>query len=187
MKKGCSFALLAVVAVAVVILFAGPRLMTAFMKLFYAKPYAEFVQREAAESQLEENLIYAVMKAESGFDPNACSRADAKGLMQLTESTFDWISSLHPPENGGGDLYDPGDNIHCGSALLRLLLDHFGSLDVALCAYNAGIGNVTGWLEDKNYSDDGKTLSHIPFPETAAYLDKVKENYAMYNKLYQTA
>ena len=105
--------------------------------------------------------------------------------MQLTEATFDWISSLHPPENGGKDLFDPSDNIHCGCALLRLLLDQYGSLDVALCAYNAGMGNVSGWLQGGEYSDDGKSLHTIPFPETKAYLRRVKENYKMYQKLYK--
>ena len=49
----------------------------------------------------------------------------------------------------------------------------------AVAAYNAGFGNVDSWLEDSEYSSDGKNLSHIPYSETASYVDKV-ENYKRY-------
>lgn len=184
MKKGCLTGLVLLLIVAVLVIFAGPELINRAMKLLYPKPYSAIVQREAAEFQLDENLVYAVIKAESGFDEDAQSHADAHGLMQLTGKTFDWIASMNPPENGGTDVFDPSDNIHCGCALLRLLLDQYGSLDVALCAYNAGMGNVSGWLSGGEYSDDGKTLHTIPYPETAAYVRKVRENYRTYEKLY---
>ena len=53
-------------------------------------------------------------------------------------------------------------------------------MTVALCAYNAGMGNVTSWLSDSAYSEDGTTLVEIPFGETRLYVEKVlryKENY----------
>lgn len=184
MKKGCLTLAVLLLVVAVLAIFAGPGLLERGLKLLYPKPYQELVRREAAEFDLEENLIYAVMKTESGFDENAQSHADAHGLMQLTQPTFEWIGSLYPPENGGGDVFDPSDNIHCGSALLRLLLNQYGSLDVALCAYNAGMGNVTAWLEEGKYSDDGQSLHTIPYPETEAYVKKVKKALEMYRKLY---
>ena len=185
MKKGCLIGLVLICLFSAGMVIGGPQVIEQVMKWLYPRPYEEIVRREAAEFGLEENLVYAVIRAESGFDEQAESHAGAHGLMQLTEATFDWISSLHPPENGGKDLFDPSDNIHCGCALLRLLLDQYGSLDVALCAYNAGMGNVSGWLQGGEYSDDGKSLHTIPFPETKAYLRKVKENYKMYQKLYK--
>lgn len=172
---------LAVVALAVAL--AGPRLAEQGMRLLYPRKYAEVVSRESEEFGLPEELVYAVIRSESGFDHNACSRAGARGLMQLTEETFRWISEDHPPENGGADMYDPGDNVHCGCALLRRLLDHYGELRVALAAYNAGMGNVDKWLEGE-HSADGRTLSSIPFPETEAYVEKVERSQEIYRRIY---
>ena len=58
------------------------------------------------------------------------------------------------------------------------------SLVMLLAAYNAGIGNVDGWLSDPEQSQDGRTLVNIPFPETAAYVEKVQKNRNVYRKLY---
>lgn len=184
MKKGCLTGIvLAVVLAAVAVLF-GPRLIEEGLKLLYPKSYSQLVEQEAAEFNLDPDLVYAVIKTESGFDPEARSRADAMGLMQLTQGTFDWIITLYPLENPAADVYDPQANIHCGCALLRLLLDQYGSLDVALAAYNAGMGNVSQWLESGDYSHDGETLHTIPYPETDAYVKKVQDAYQLYKKLY---
>lgn len=183
MRKGRKYAVLFVSVLAAGVIF-GPPLAGWAARLLYPRPYEELVQREAAEFGLEENLLYAVMKSESGFDEKAESRAGACGLMQMTPATFRWIAEQSPPENGGGDIFDPGDNLHCAGALLRKLLDHYGSLDVALAAYNAGMGNVSGWLEEEAYSKDGKSLHTIPYPETDAYVKKVKRCYGVYCRLY---
>lgn len=172
--------------VAVLGIFAGPRLAEHGMKLLYPRPYGEIVGREAAEFDLDMDLVYAVIRTESRFREKAESRAGAKGLMQLTPATFQWIGSLHPPENGGEDVFDPSDNIHCGCALLRLLLDQYGSLDVALCAYNAGMGNVSEWLKKEQYSHDGESLHTIPYPETDNYVKRVKKAMERYKQLYGT-
>ncbi len=165
-------------------IFAGPSLMNTGWKLLYPRPYEELVDREAQEFSLDKNLVYAVMRTESRFRADAQSRAGAIGLMQLTPSTFEWICSLYPPENGGEDVTDPGDNIHCGCALLRLLLDQYKNLEVALCAYNAGMGNVESWLGEEKYSHDGESLHTIPYPETDSYVKKVKKAMGRYQSLY---
>lgn len=163
---------------------AGPSLGEFAMRLLYPRQFAQVVSREAGEFGLEEELVFAVIRAESGFDQRANSRAQAKGLMQLTEGTFLWMAEEYPPENGGYDVFDVNDNIHCGCALLRRLLDHYGDLRLALAAYNAGIGNVDRWLEDSSLSPDGVSLHRIPFPETAAYVEKVQKYRNIYQKLY---
>ena len=187
MRKGCAAGLLLVGVLALAAVAFGPRLVEEGMKLLYPRPYRDLVQREAAEFGLEEELVYGVIKAESGFDEDAQSHAGAHGLMQLTQETFDWIASLYPPEEGTGDIYDPAANIHCGCALLRLLLDQYGSLEVALAAYNAGMGSVDGWLQSGEYSHDGETLHTIPYPETEAYVDRVKKARDVYRRLYGQA
>ena len=132
------------------------------MKFLYPQRYADLVEREAAQFELDPDLVYAIIKTESGFDSQAVSSAGAKGLMQLTQETFDWIASLYPTEDGGADVFQPEDNIHCGCALLRLLLDQYGSLEVALAAYNAGMGNVSQWLESGDYSTMGRPCTPSP-------------------------
>lgn len=183
MRKLCAAgAVLMALCLAAVAL--GPRLAGWVMARLYPRQFTEVVAREAAEFGLEENLVYAVIKTESGFDRRASSRAQARGLMQLTDETFRWMAEEYPPENGGGDVFDVNDNIHCGCALLRRLLDHYGDLKVALAAYNAGIGNVDRWLEEGEHSRDGETLDSIPYPETAAYVKKVVKSRGVYERLY---
>lgn len=164
---------------------AGPPLAGWAMRLMYPRQYAEIVSREAGEFGLPEELVYAVIRAESGFDRMATSRAQAQGLMQLTEGTFRWMAEEYPPEHGGADVFDANDNVHCGCALLRLLIDHYGDLRVALAAYNAGMGNVDKWLCDPDLSPDGQVLQKIPFPETAAYVERVQQNRGLYQRLYR--
>lgn len=185
MKKGLrTVLLLLLVIVAVLAFFAGPELVDRGERILYPTAYAELVEREAREFSLPPSLVYAVIRTESHFDPDAQSHAGARGLMQLTPDTFDWMSSLYPPENGGENLTDPQDNVHCGCALLGLLLDQFGTLDVTLCAYNAGMGNVSAWLSEEKYSGDGENLHTIPYPETESYVKKVKAAMQRYQELY---
>ena len=183
MRRGC-LAGIVLAAVAVCAALFGPQLAEAGLRFLYPQKHAALVEEEAAEFGLDAELVYAVIKTESGFDAGAVSHAGAMGLMQLTQETFDWISSLYPPEDGAGDVFDPAANVHCGCALLRLLLDQYGSLDVALAAYNAGMGNVSQWLESGQYSHDGETLHTIPYPETDAYVRKVRRAYEIYTRLY---
>lgn len=171
-------------ALAIIAALNAPRLESWALHLLYPRKFSDTVAREAGEFDLPEALVYAVIKAESGFDPKACSRAGAHGLMQLTDGTFAWMAMEHPPENGGHDVYDVGDNVHCGCALLRRLLDHYALPETALAAYNAGIGNVDRWLADPACSGDGRSLKHIPYPETAAYVERVAENWRVYRGLY---
>ena len=78
------------------------------------------------------------------------------------------------------DIADPETSINFGCYYLRHLIDLYKNTDTALAAYNAGMGNVNGWLEDKEYSDDGVTLKYIPFPETRSYVRKVNESWEYY-------
>ena len=56
---------------------------------------------------------------------------------------------------------------------------------MALAAYNAGMGNVSGWLSEADYSADGKNLHTIPYPETDSYVKKVTKYYGTYKRLYE--
>ena len=184
MKK-CCFGFLVVLALVVAIVaFAGPSIYSMAMKFIYPQNYSEIVKLEAEKYGLDENLVYAVIKTESGFDKDAVSHADAKGLMQLTEETFEWILTKDEIAIENPNIFSPEDNIHAGCALLRLLLDYYGSLDVALSAYNAGMGNVSSWLSKEEFSHNGKELHTIPFPETESYVKKGGKNLEIYNEIY---
>ncbi|MBP5661660.1 MAG: lytic transglycosylase domain-containing protein [Clostridia bacterium] len=143
--------------------------------------YEEFVTASAQECGLDPYLVYAVISAESSFEADAVSGAGAQGLMQLMPETAAWIASRDGLE--GGDLLDAQVNIQLGCHYLAYLSQRFGGdITLVLAAYNGGEGNVDGWL--KKYSSDGKTLTKIPYKETAQYVKKVSTRYELYTKLY---
>lgn len=154
------------------------------LKLFYPMKYTEFVEKYSAEYGVEPELVYAVIKTESSFNPDAVSYAEAVGLTQITPETFDWIKTKLGEEEKNLSLNDPETSIKYGAFLLGYLINEFGDTDTAVAAYHAGRGRVNGWLDDKKISPDGKTLNQIPIPETAHYVKKVNKALNIYNKLY---
>lgn len=120
-----------------------------------ATKYSAYINAAAAKENLDPNLIRAVIKKESSFNPKAYNKkSQASGLMQLVPSTA--------KEMGVRDIFDPYENIMGGSKYLRMMIDRYDDVDLGLAAYNAGPGNV-----DKNRS--------IPnFKETQEYVPLVK-------------
>lgn len=183
-KKGkVLLALLLFVAVAAAALYGAKGFL---LQRFYPLSYYEIVVEESEKNDLDPALVYGVIRAESGFDPNAVSRAKARGLMQMTPQTFEWVQTMIPgsEELTADDLFDPKVNIQFGCELLSLLLSHYENESTAICAYNAGIGNVDSWLENPEYSSDGVTLDVIPYGETQEYLKRVTQNRDLYRELY---
>ena len=152
-------------------------------KLIYPKKYSVYVEKYSKEYNLEENLVYSVIKAESKFKKDVISRKGAKGLMQISDITKNWeIEELDLKENI--DIFDPETNIKIGCWYINKLYKQFGDMDLVIAAYNGGSGNVNQWLGNNDYSKDGKKLHNIPFPETSNYVVKVRNNYENYNMLY---
>lgn len=154
-------------------------------KLSYPREYSEYVDKAARDYDLQPALIYAVIRTESGFKPEAQSGVGAMGIMQVMPETFDWLMDQRG-ETGKytrDDLLKPAVCIDYGSYLLRYFYDYYGTEQAAVAAYNAGF--VVGeWLENPEYSPDGKTLTVIPYPETSDYVDKVEDAKEQYIKLY---
>lgn len=155
------------------------------MKTLYPMKYAEYVEKYSEEYGVDPRLVYAVIKTESSFNPDAVSYADAAGLTQITPETFEWLKQKLGEENKNLTLYDPETSIKYGAFFLSYLINEFGDANTAIAAYHAGRGRVIGWLEDKKISPDGKTLSEIPIPETAHYVKKVNKALNIYNNLYK--
>lgn len=152
----------------------------------YPRRYEEYVVYYADKYELDPNILYAFIRTESNFDPNACSDVGARGLMQITEETFDWIKTkIAPAENVTfDDLYDPELNIRFGSYFVAYCLLRYEDLATAAAAYHNGVGAVDKLLEDESYSSDGKTLNEFPYPQMRQYVRKILNNYQRYSELY---
>lgn len=153
---------------------------------FYPQDYSEYVSVCSKEFNVPEKIIYATIKTESDFDPNAVSYAGAVGLMQLMPATFEWLTASMLRENlPASSISDPYTNIRYGTYMLSWLYGIYGDWETVFAAYNAGVGNVNSWLEDSRYSFAGK-LTHIPFSETRTYVRRQADNIKKYEKLYYT-
>ena len=151
----------------------------------HPKLYSEFVTKYAAEYEIDEDLIYAVIKTESDFDCEAVSNVGARGLMQIMEETFDWIKfRLDDEDSVYDDMFDPEMNIRYGAYLMDYLLEKFGDKDTAVAAYHSGAGSVSLWLEDKANSADGKRLDNIPSSTASHYVNKINNALSNYKELY---
>lgn len=157
-----------------------------FYRAAYPLGYQELVEPAAAQRGLDPALVYAVIRTESGFSPTARSSVDARGLMQLTPDTFQWVRyRLGEQGPAAADiLYDPEENVRYGCANLSLLIREFSREDTALAAYHAGRGSVNRWLGDSRYSLDGSSLAAIPYPDTDTYVKKVLSTRDLYHRLY---
>lgn len=154
-------------------------------KLSYPTDYSEYVEQAAENYDLEPSIIYAIIRTESNFDPDAQSSAGAYGIMQIMPSSFEWLQNIRGEEGkySADALFDPEICIDYGSYLFRYFLDYYGNEQCAIAAYNAGFV-VGDWLENPEYSSDGETLDDIPYPETKNYVTKVQSAKEMYEKLY---
>lgn len=149
--------------------------------------YTEYIEKYSEQYKVPKELVYAIIKTESDFVSNAVSRVGAVGLMQLMPETFKDLTENFLYENlDTGMLYDPETNIRYGVFYLSWLKTNFEDWNCVIAAYNGGIGNVTKWLNDSEYSDDGKTLiiKNIPFEETRNYVKKINKATEKYTELY---
>lgn len=156
-----------------------------YLEKAYPQKYREYVERYSEENGINEYLVYAVIKTESGFRPDAVSDVGARGLMQIMEDTFNWIKYKSDDEDTVYyEMYDPQTNIKFGCMLLGYLYKEFGNVEAVAAAYHAGRGAVNEWLSDKRYSADGVHLDKIPISDTAHYVDKITKAMDMYIGLY---
>ena len=102
--------------------------------------------------------------------------------MQMMPNTFYDIQHRLSEEYDEEMLFDPETSIKYGTYYLRYLYNIFGDWELVFAAYNAGMGNVSNWLKNDEYSKDGKLLV-IPFAETDNYVKKVLDTEKEYKKI----
>lgn len=155
-------------------------------KLIYPIKFSEYVEKYAEEYNIDKMLIYSIIKAESNFNPNAKSQSDAIGLMQIIETTAkETAKELGYSDIAEEELYNPEINIQIGVKYFSKLLTLYDNTNLAIIAYNAGIGNVDKWIENKTIQKDGEDLENVPFKETENYARKILRDYEIYIELYK--
>lgn len=152
------------------------------LRLFYPLSHEELIVDSATRHGVDPYLVAAVIETESGWDESAESNRGAQGLMQLMpETARDMVDlGLVDDSYDASNLGDPATNIEFGCAYLSYLISYFnGSIDKAVAAYNAGMGNVEQWAQRETALQDA-----IEFPETQAYLARVSNARERYQALY---
>ena len=168
-------------------------LMTSRLKLYrqdlealYPRPYRTTVETAAKRYGSDPNFVWAIMRQESAFKPDARSWVGAAGLMQFMPAT-----AREEAKRAGldhYDLYNPTDSITLGASHLATLGKSFAQPAYVMAAYNGGPGNTRKWLKD-----GGDRLSiplwieRITLPETKDYVQRVSANLEIYRRLYGNA
>ena len=150
----------------------------------YPRPFAATVAELEARYALPPGLLYAVMRQESEFRPDARSWVGAMGLMQLMPQTAERAAGelgvKYQPER----LAQASYNLQLGAFYLSKLLKTFQQRVVlALAAYNAGPQAVSRWLEGSHNLAPDLWVARIPYRETRDYVQRVTENWARYQYL----
>jgi soluble lytic murein transglycosylase len=146
------------------------------------------VAAESAAAAIPEPLTWAIMREESAFNPDAKSRANAIGLMQLLVGTARLVSrgpSAPATAVDEAALHKPELSIAIGARLLGSLRASFSAdKALAIAAYNGGAGAVRRWLAERGADDFDVFVEHIPYDETRNYLKWVLASEAAYAYLY---
>lgn len=156
-----------------------------FWWIAYPQGVRDEVEPIAKESQVNPDLVTAVIREESNYDPAAVSPVGALGLMQLMPTTAQWVAKRINLESVSRDqLHSPSINIRLGAHYLAFLLDRFAGEPIsAVAAYNAGPDAVTRWKAIVPTEDRDEFLEAIPFQETRSFVKRVMRSYYEYQQL----
>jgi soluble lytic murein transglycosylase len=155
-------------------------------KLAYPRPYVELVSEQAKKNALTPSLIYAIMREESAFDPDAESPADAYGLMQLILPTARLAAKPLGLPHDRISLKRPSVNISLGARVLAKYTGQFPEDPLlAIAAYNAGPGAAQRWRKDRPGMSFDVWVELIPYVETRRYIKRVLGSAAVYAIVYE--
>lgn len=156
-------------------------------RLAYPQAYSEYVAPEAERFGVEKELVWAIMRQESAFYERAVSRSNARGLMQVIPSTWEWLAELQ--NEAPSDPFNANENIRYGVFYLRWLSDFFSDyqadLELIISSYNRGQGYISRLYESSAVAQNKDELyRNIDSLETREYLQEVMTNYEIYKALY---
>lgn len=164
-----------------------PELPRSYWEALFPKAYWTDLRRFSAENGLDPYLVASLIRQESEFNPNAISRANAVGLMQLLPVTGKKVAREAKLRHfSASQLYTPTVNLQLGTRYFKSMVDKFGSFEYALAAYNAGSDRVQDWLSEGKYRDPQEFVESIPFTETREYVQAILRNANVYKQLYGT-
>lgn len=157
-----------------------------YARLWYPLDHEEALREEAARNDLDPALVAAVIDTESGFVADSRSGEGAVGLMQVQPGTARFIAGLPDrPSPSPARIAEPEVNIAYGTRFLRYLVERYGSVDLALVAYNGGPANLGRWLDEAEA--EGRALripDDVPFAETRGFVSKVRDATPIYRRAY---
>jgi soluble lytic murein transglycosylase len=165
-----------------------PDLPRKYWEALFPRAYWSDLKRSSAANGLDPYLVASLIRQESEFNPNAVSRANAVGLMQLLPKTGKAVArQVKMKRYTASQLYTPAVNLQLGTRYFRGMVDKFGgSFEYALAAYNAGSDRVEDWLSQGKYRDPQEFVESIPFTETREYVQAILRNASVYKQLYGT-
>lgn len=150
----------------------------------YPRPYRAMVTRLEQRESLPPGLLYAIMRQESAFDPDAISPVGARGLMQLMPRTAEKTARLMAIEFDPDALASPGMNLDIGARYLAMLMQYTqGSIALSAASYNAGPTAVARWVARTQEVPLDVWVALIPYRETRRYVWRVLGNFARYRYL----
>jgi soluble lytic murein transglycosylase len=138
-----------------------------------------------ADDDVEPELVYSIMREESGYRPKVISPVGARGLLQIMRETGTQLAGrAGRADFDVDDLFDPGMNIELGSFYLGELSRRFpAQISASIASYNAGPRVVTNWVEGDSRPDD-EWVEAIPYSQTRSYVKRVLRSIQAYRLLY---
>jgi soluble lytic murein transglycosylase len=150
----------------------------------YPLEFRELISRHSKRAGVDPELMQALIREESGFQPGARSSTGALGLAQLMPATAFRVGRSLNTWVSRRALLQPGANVRLGSAYLGWLHRHFkGNRFHAIASYNAGENRVARWVKEFGEGPTDEWVEQIPIDETREYVKKVLGSYAAYETL----
>jgi len=155
-------------------------------EIAYPAPFEPLVSKWADKREIPGELVWAIMREESGFNPGIESWANARGLLQLMEGTAKSVASKDDFEvESASQLFDAETNVRLGTAYMRELGEEFKNHPAMIIAgYNAGAGNVRRWVDARGDLPLDLWIEDIPYGQTRNYTKRVLTSFWTYHYLY---
>lgn len=147
--------------------------------------YQDEIKKYSEKYNMDPLLIASIIKVESDYDNGAHSNQNAKGLMQLLDASAKHSAELIGEEYYPDKLKDVDYNLNLGVGYFNYLYKYYNNVDLALAAYNGGIGNVDKWINEKKIDKHDPDPTKIPVEETRQYVIKINSNYDLMKVFYE--